>query len=147
MLLSTRTLLAAIMLIMLTGCGQLRELPTEPIDPGSEPIDPSATLTRVQSEIFTPTCATIGCHDPAVQQGSLVLSPGRSFAELVGKPSAQVPQTLRVRPLDPDRSYLYMKVIGAPGITGDRMPQNAPALSQAQRTLIRDWIRRGAPND
>jgi len=137
----------ALSLSLLSRCGQLRELPTAPIDPGSDPIDQSATLSRVQSEVFTPTCATLGCHDPAVQQSSLVLSPGRSFGDLVNKPSIEVPQILRVRPLDPDRSYLFMKVVGAQGITGDRMPQNAPPLSKVQLDLIRNWIRRGAPND
>ena len=33
------------------------------------------------------------------------------------------------------------------GITGDRMPQGSPPLSDAQIKLVRDWIRRGAPND
>ena len=33
------------------------------------------------------------------------------------------------------------------GITGDRMPQGGPYLTDAQTKLVRDWIRRGAPND
>ena len=49
-------------------------------------------------------------------------------------------------PNDPANSYLYRKIAGA-GITGDRMPQGGPYLTDAQTKLVRDWIRRGAPND
>ena len=52
----------------------------------------------------------------------------------------------RVQPGDFSNSYLYRKIIGQ-GITGDRMPQGGPYLSAAQTKLVRDWIRRGAPND
>ena len=52
----------------------------------------------------------------------------------------------RVAPGDPTNSYLYRKITGV-GITGDRMPQGGPYLSDAQIALVRDWIRRGAPND
>jgi hypothetical protein len=57
-----------------------------------------------------------------------------------------MPSLLRIAPSDPANSYLYRKVIGS-GITGDRMPQGGPFLTDAQIKLIRDWIRRGAPND
>ena len=130
---------------LLAACGKL-ETPTEPGGPGGEPIDPTATFTRVQNEIFTPTCAAIGCHDPLGQQQQLVLSPGRAYANIVGKPSTEMPSLQRVTPSDATNSYLYRKVIGS-GITGDRMPQGGPFLSDAQIKLIRDWIRRGAPND
>ena len=53
---------------------------------------------------------------------------------------------MRIAPLDPANSYLYRKISGS-GITGDRMPQALPPLTDAQIKLVRDWIRRGAPND
>lgn len=139
-----RKLLLAIIFV-LTGCGKLKELPTEP-GGGGEPIDESATFTRVQNEVFTPTCAAIGCHDPLGQQQQLVLSPGRAYANIVNRPSTEMPSLQRIAPSDPSNSYLYRKVIGS-GITGDRMPQGGPFLTDAQIKLIRDWIRRGAPND
>ena len=132
--------------ILLTACGKLRELPTDPGVGGGEPVDTSATFTRVQNEIFTPTCAALGCHDPLGQQESQVLSPGRAYASTVGVTSHQNPSLKRVAPGDPANSYLYRKIVGA-GITGDRMPQGGPYLNDAQIKLIRDWIRRGAPND
>ncbi|HEY5610031.1 MAG TPA: hypothetical protein VIL97_02390 [Thermoanaerobaculia bacterium] len=131
-------------LLILAGCGDLAELPTAP--GGSDPIDPNATLTRVQNEIFTPTCAVAGCHDPTFQQSQLVLSAGRSYAQIVNVVSVELPQLARIAPNDPASSYLYRKITGE-GITGDRMPQANPPLSDAQTRLVRDWIRRGAPND
>ena len=130
--------------ILLSACGELKT-PTSP-GGGGEPIDQSATLTRVQTEIFTPTCATLGCHDTIGQQSQLVVSTGRAYENTVGVASAQMPQLQRVRQGDPDNSYLYRKLTGA-GITGERMPLQMPALSPEKLKLVRDWIRRGAPND
>lgn len=131
--------------LLLTACGNLETI-TGPDDVGEDPIDQSATFTRVQNEIFTPTCANLGCHDPLGQQSQMVLSPGRAYASTVNVASVEMPNLMRVRPGDPANSYLYRKITGA-GITGDRMPLSLPALSDAQLRLVRDWIRRGAPND
>jgi hypothetical protein len=131
-------------LLLLGACGNLETI-TGP-GGGGEPIDQSATLTRVQTEIFTPTCARIGCHDPLGQQSQLILTAGRSFEQTVNRASVENPSLMRVEPNDPDNSYLFRKITGA-GITGDRMPQGLPPLSEAQIALVRDWIRRGAPND
>jgi hypothetical protein len=130
--------------LLLTGCGELKS-PTDPLG-GEPPIDPNATFTRVQNEIFTPTCARIGCHDTIGQQSQLVLTSGRAYANVVNVASVEMPSLLRVAPNDPANSYLYRKITGS-GITGDRMPQALPPLSDAEIALVRDWIRRGAPND
>src|SRR5713226_7203198 len=132
--------------LFLVSCGKLAELPTEPGVGGGEPIDPTATFTRVQNEVFTPTCAQLGCHDPLGRQESMILSPGRAYAMTVGVASIETPNLMRVTPNDPANSYLYRKITGA-GITGDRMPQGGPFLTDPQIKLVRDWIRRGAPND
>jgi hypothetical protein len=132
-------------LFLLCACGKLKELPTDP-GLGSEPIDPTATFTRVQNEIFTPTCGAIGCHDTLGHQEGQILTAGKAYASTVGVASTEMPSLLRVAPNDPANSYLYRKITGA-GITGDRMPQGGPYLTDAQTKLVRDWIRRGAPND
>ena len=136
---------AALALAALLSCGKLNELPTDPSG-GNEPPDPTATFSRVQSEIFTPTCAQIGCHDRLGNQSQLNLSAAAAYAQVVGHPSVEQPSLARVSPGDAANSYLYRKVTGS-GITGDRMPQGLPPLSDPQQKLIRDWIRRGAPND
>ena len=130
--------------LLLAACGKL-ETPTDP-GAGGPPVDPTATFTRVQNEIFTPTCARIGCHDTIGQQSQMVLIAGRAYASTVNVASVEMPSLRRIAPGDPANSYLYRKITGS-GITGDRMPQTLPPLSDAQISLIRDWIRRGAPND
>jgi hypothetical protein len=139
-----RSTLILMALVFLTACGELKT-PTD-AGGGGDPIDQTATFTRVQNEIFTPTCASIGCHDPLGQQSQLILSAGRGYANTVNVSSVEIPSLDRVEPFDHANSYLYRKITGA-GITGDRMPQGRPALSDAQIKLVRDWIRRGAPND
>jgi hypothetical protein len=131
--------------LFFAACGKLKELPTAPGGSG-DPIDPTATFTRVQSEIFTPTCAQLGCHDRLGRQEDQQLQAGVAYAQVVNHPSVEMPQLMRVAPGDPANSYLYRKITGA-GITGDRMPQGGPYLSETKIKLIRDWIRRGAPND
>jgi hypothetical protein len=142
---SMRSLLLISALLLFTACGNLETI-TGPDDGGGEPIDPSATFTRVQNEIFTPTCARLGCHDTLGQQSQLVLTAGRAYGEIVNRASVENPSLNRVTPGDPNNSYLSRKITGA-GITGDRMPQGLSPLSDAQIRLVRDWIRRGAPND
>src|SRR5688572_19593695 len=112
--------------MLLVGCGELGT-PTEP-GLGGSPIDPNATFTRLQNEIFTPTCAQLGCHDSLGQQSQMVLTSGRAYASTVGVTSVELPSLRRIAPGDPANSYLYRKITGA-GITGDRMPQGLPPLS------------------
>ncbi len=134
----------AIPILLLISCGKLNEI-TAPGGSG-EPVDPTATFTRVQTEVFTPTCTGIGCHHNLGAQENLVLLAGQSYGNIVNRPSNQMPSLQRIAPGDPASSYLYRKITGS-GITGDRMPQGGPYLSDAQLKLVRDWIRRGAPND
>src|SRR5260370_40498985 len=132
-------------LLLFLACGRLKE-PTDPGLGGGEPIDPTATFTRVQNEIFSPTCASLGCHDPLGHQQDLILKAGQAYAKIVNQPSTETPSLQRIAPGDPANSYLYRKMPRS-GITGDRMPQGGPYLTDAQIKLVRDWIRRGAPND
>lgn len=135
---------AVLFAVLLVSCGERKLLPTEP--GGGIVPDPSATFTRVQNEIFTPTCALVGCHGSAGTQAGMRLTQGVAYQSIVRQPSTEMPSLMRIAPGDEASSYLYRKVTGA-GITGDRMPQGLPPLSDSQTALIRDWIRRGAPND
>jgi hypothetical protein len=141
---SSPILAACLVLFGTAGCGELKS-PTAPTGEQLPP-DPTATFTRVQNEVFTPTCTTIACHDPLGQQSQQVLIAGRAYSQTVGVASVEMPSLQRVAPGDPFNSYLFRKITGA-GITGDRMPLGQPPLSDAKIALVRDWIRRGAPND
>jgi hypothetical protein len=128
--------------LLLFSCGDLNEITA----PNGGPIDPTATFTRLQNEIFTPNCTAIGCHDLIGRQEGLILVPGQAYTAIVGVPSVQMSNLRRIDPGNYPDSYLYRKVTGA-GITGERMPSGGPPLTDPQIALIRDWIRRGAPND
>jgi hypothetical protein len=54
---------------------------------------------------------------------------------------------MRVAPGDPENSYIYHKLEGAPGIVGGRMPLNGTPLTEGQIRVIERWIETGAAND
>ncbi|PYQ60878.1 MAG: hypothetical protein DMF58_06675 [Acidobacteria bacterium] len=93
--------------LFLIGCGKLKELPTAP-GVGGEPIDPTATFTRVQNEIFTPTCAQLGCHDRLGRQedqqltaSCASLQPIPPIRTSTGKSQAQASQAIACRKVAP----------------------------------------------
>ncbi len=105
---------------------------------------PSSALTfdEIQATVFTPNCATSGCHAGSGQAG-LVLEAGVSFDNLVNVPSTQVTGLDRVEPGDPDNSYLIQKLEGTAS-TGARMPFGRAPLDQSVIDDIRQWISDGA---
>ena len=130
---------------MVKDKSQLAALP-ECIDDGGGGGE-STTLSTIQDEIFTPTCALAGCHDSGSSSAGLVLQAGRSFDELVGVPSNQQPLLQRVSPGLPDSSYLLDKLRGAAGISGQRMPIGGPLLADEQLDGIVQWIEDGAEDN
>lgn len=135
-------LFAALALVASIACGT-RKSPTEP---AADPPSPSATFSRVQAEVFTPSCALSGCHAGPSPANGMDLSAGRAYGQVVGV--AAVGSTrLRVAPGDVSASYLASKIRGDATITGSRMPLGGPYLSSDRERLVTDWIRRGAPND
>ena len=104
----------------------------------------TATFSSIQVNVFTPICAT--CHAGASAPHGLRLDGNNSYALLVGVPSDEEPSILRVKPNDPDNSYLVQKIQGT-AANGERMPAGMPALPQATIDTIRQWITNGAMND
>lgn len=110
------------------------------------PVALGPTLDQIQAAIFTPDCATSGCHNATTMAAGLSLANAdSSFAELVDEFSNQVGQqnVKLVEPGDPDASYLIRKMENTAGITGDVMPP-AQALPQAEIDVVRQWITDGA---
>ncbi|MGI9258087.1 MAG: Ig-like domain-containing protein [Gammaproteobacteria bacterium] len=100
------------------------------------------TLTSIQDNIFTPTCA--GCHSgPGGAAGLDLTSLSASFNALVNVASAQVGTLSLVNPGDADNSYLIQKLEGTAAV-GAQMPRFAPALDQATIDTVRQWITDGA---
>ena len=98
-----------------------------------------ATLDAIQAAVFTPSCATAGCHTGEDPPQELRLDEGFSFDNLVDVPSNEVPELLRVEPGNPDDSYLVQKIEGT-AAEGARMPLGAPPLDQGLIDDIREWI-------
>jgi hypothetical protein len=131
--------------LLASACGDEKRLPTAP--DGGGPISETATFTRVQAEVFNPTCGIAGCHlgpAPLAQEG-LVLS-GDAYSVIVSVRANQNSSIFRVTPGDPANSYLWRKITPGQPIVGDRMPQTG-SITEAQRQLLTDWILRGAPRD
>lgn len=134
---------AGLALLLLSGCGTVKS-PTEP--PPDGPGGTALAFSRIEAEVFTPTCAKAGCHDAA--SAGLVLAAGQSYGNLVGRASTQNGGLQRVAPGNPGASYLLQKLRGDPSITGGRMPLDGPPyLSSEQIEGIAAWIRAGAAND
>lgn len=104
-----------------------------------------ATLTSIQTNVFTPRCS--GCHNGvgATLPGAMNLtSASASHAALVGIASTEVPSLQRVAAGNPNDSYLVRKLEGGPNIVGSRMPLVGPPLPQTTVDSIRSWIAAGA---
>ena len=123
---------------------------TPPPPPSSDPPTSNpppafaATLSEIQTNVFTPSCASASCHG-ASAAADLNLESGNSHAMLVGIASSQEPGILRVAPNDPGNSYLIQKMEGT-AATGARMPTGTP-LAQSEIDIIRQWIIDGALDD
>lgn len=102
-------------------------------------------FSEIQSNVFTPSCATAGCHSGASPAASLSLEAASSHAMLVGIAAVQDAGVERVTPGNPNASYLITKLEG-PGAAGQQMPPNNP-MAQADIDVIRQWIADGAVDD
>jgi hypothetical protein len=101
----------------------------------------NGSFQSIQDNVFTAICSA--CHAGANAPLGLRLDAGNSYALLVGVPSAESPSTLRIKPGDPDNSYLVMKIEGRAAV-GGRMPLGGPPLSASTIAEIRQWITDGA---
>jgi len=110
----------------------------------AQPVN-TTTLTQIQNEIFTPSCASAGCHSGNNPPDGLLLTTGNSWSNNVNIDAVQM-NLKRVLPGDPDNSYLVRKIEGS-GIVANRMPLGAAPLSQDQINLVRQWVADGAPDN
>jgi hypothetical protein len=123
--------------------------------------------------IIARSCAlSISCHrsgsnyppnlGPGVGDGAVVATDAvlADVSMSLGMPSIEVPDWLRVKKGDPERSYLMRKldgsercgdlaclvVIGSPKPCGERMPggDSALPLEAEEVRRMRDWIKQGA---
>lgn len=138
----------ALFMVICAGCagnGKGLDQNGQPISPGGTGSGPiTADFQSIQDHVFTPICSK--CHIGGSAPEGLQLDAAHSYNLLVGAPSNEQPSLLRVKPGDPDSSYMVRKIEGAPGISGGQMPLGETPLPQATIDAIRQWITNGAPN-
>jgi len=107
---------------------------------------PAPTLTQLKTSAFS-VCG--GCHTGGGTSlpASMDLTPAHIYASIVNVASVEQPALKRVKPGDPDNSYVVQKLEGAATITGSRMPLGGPFLDQATIDQVKAWITAGAANN
>ena len=142
----------ALIIASISACGS--ETGTETGNPATTTEQAAApatvTLSTLQTDIFTPSCAKAGCHAASSAAGGMSLAAGDSFANLVGVTSTEAASLKRVAAGSSSTSYIINKLEGTQssvGGSGSRMPKDASALTDAQIQSIKDWIDAGAKND
>lgn len=141
-------------LIFVFSCSRPSETTLNPA-----PIEPKASFAIIQEQIFTPTCATSGCHlssaDASYLQHGLVLaSSSLSYANLIDKQpknlNALNQKLLLVSKSNLNSSFLYHKLnwdnAHHAGIDyGASMPLGGKPLTIGQLEFVKRWIEAGAP--
>lgn len=107
---------------------------------------PQETVPDAVLDIFDNSCAVSGCHAGTNAGNGLDLTEEAAFSFLVNQPSRDRRDLMRVKPGDPTRSYLMMKLLGSPEIKGDRMPKRGRPLAQKELDIIAGWIRSLPPD-
>jgi hypothetical protein len=142
-------IVAASLMLVLAACGagsgegvdqNGQPLPTA--GGGQTPLAP--TLASIQDNVFTPICTA--CHTGAGAPQGLQLDAAEvSASKLINVPVPRDPSQVRVKPFDPDNSFLIRKLEYPQGTIGARMPLNQPPLDPSTIAVIRQWITSGAP--
>ena len=115
--------------------------------PSTPPTASGVSFTKDIQPVFNANCVV--CHQGAQGRAGLSLQANAAYNNLVNAKSSES-SLLRVAPGAPDKSYLVNKLMGTQGPAGGsgaQMPFGAPPLSQAQISLMQQWISQGAPNN
>jgi hypothetical protein len=95
--------------------------------------------------IFDKKCAHPSCHGAAKSAG-MQLSSGMAYDEIVNVKSSEVPHFMRIKPNEPDSSYLVMKIEGKQAV-GAQMPLTGGPLKTEDIKTIISWVEAGAKKD
>jgi hypothetical protein len=142
----TGVALGLALLAACAGNGQGLDANGQPLEPGGAPPPLSADFESLQENIFTPICSV--CHAGGGAPEGLRLDAANSYNLLVGVPSTEVPAVLRVKPGDPDNSYIIQKLEGHAAVGAqmpDGCPTSQPCLAPTTIAFIAQWITNGAP--
>jgi hypothetical protein len=136
---------AALALGAALGCADFDAV-VDPTGGAPDVLVPTPSFAGQIAPVFEKRCAIGGCHSLAVRQGGLVLTAAAAYDAIVGVPSLLVPGEVRVRPSNPDASWL-VTMIGPDAAARrgfSRMPLATPPLTANQIANIVRWIEQGA---
>jgi len=88
----------------------------------------------------------LDCHNAEKHKGKLDVSEANAYKNLVNTPSDELPAMMRVKPGDPEQSYLWLKLQHT-AKEGAGMPKgmfSSKKLPQDQLDVIKNWIAQGA---
>ena len=130
-----------------------------PAPPPPSPAKPAGPSFRDNVVSYlSMNCAITGCHgEKATIAVNLDLRPASAYASLVNHAAESRAGAMRVKPGDPDGSFLIAKLTGKLGpregkpmpldpSTGKPLP-TVPADPRFIDTILRPWIQSGAPNN
>lgn len=127
--------------------------------PSFNPAAPVVSFTNDVLPIFQASCSlSSSCHNSTSTSPDGIYLGARGaavYANLVGVPATELPSMVRVKPGDPEGSFLLRRIDGdACALAGctatsctEIMPQGGPALESARLLTIRAWIAQGALSD
>jgi hypothetical protein len=105
-------------------------------------LEPPKSFAADVQPIFNARCTS--CHTGEFGPAQLDLSASASYGEIVGIPSFQQAEVLRVAPGDPAASYLFRKITNTGGISNNPMPLGNFPMSDGEIETIEEWIAQGA---
>jgi len=126
-----------------------------PMRPCTTTTPPSVSFSMDIQPIFNRSCALVSCHTGAVPAQGQDLTAGVAYGQLVNVSSTEQPKLKRVKPGEPNNSYLVRKIQGGPNISGVLMPNGCPGVPAAgaqcltpdEIMAIVQWITECAPNN
>ena len=140
----TRTLAAAVLVATL-GCADF-ETPFDPSGGAPDVLVATPSFSSNVVPIFEKRCSLGGCHSIATSQVGLALEPSVAYDALVGVSASLRPSELRVRPGEPNRSWLVIMIsaddAARQGVS--RMPLATHPLTPNPIATIIRWIEQGA---
>jgi hypothetical protein len=139
-----------VLLLIISGCkgdgypGARRSdgAPKSGMDPPAKKV---ATFKNDVQPILSTGCALPSCHG-AAKSADLQLSAGVAYGNIVNVKSSEDPHFARVKPGEPDSSYVVLKLEGRQPV-GRRMPLIGGPLTKKEIQVIRSWIEAGAKNN
>jgi hypothetical protein len=107
-------------------------------------VEKDISFSRDVKPILDQEC--VNCHGQKKTKADLDVSGDNALKNLLNVPSNEVPGIVRVKPGDPEQSYLWLK-LDHRAQKGSGMPKSfifSTRLHQDQLDLIKAWIAGGA---